>query len=296
MEGPHIWQLVDQVVLDRRAYELKAAGDDDVPVYVLLQRRDLGKHVALEDCRVVPGGIGEGRGHDVLGHAVQPVGHLAAARWPPRGEPLAASPATRPARAAATRVEEHDAVHEHGPASEQVSRSPSEKQQAAEGERVGAQHPLQTLPGKARPGPGRGGATIVIVPSGSTMNGAPPGRASARGARDLTQRSLVGRRPRRRNDRSGLSPLRRSHPRAAGPGSTCPRRRRRTSRGDPNNQLIPGCEPGTAARSTPPPLPNSRFRLVMHAPLSRWLTISATTERDDLRAQGRRSRRPSATT
>jgi hypothetical protein len=32
-------QLVDQVVLDQRACELKAAGDDDVPVYVLLQRR-----------------------------------------------------------------------------------------------------------------------------------------------------------------------------------------------------------------------------------------------------------------
>src|SRR5271154_3356715 len=88
-------QLVDQVVLDQRAYELKAAGDDDVPVYVLLQRRDLVKHVALEDCRVVPGGIGEGRGHDVLGQAVQPVRQLAAARWPPRGEPLVASPAQK---------------------------------------------------------------------------------------------------------------------------------------------------------------------------------------------------------
>ena len=60
MEGSHIWQLVDQVVPDQRAYELKAAGDDDVPVHVLLQRRDLVKHGALEDCRVVPGGIGEG--------------------------------------------------------------------------------------------------------------------------------------------------------------------------------------------------------------------------------------------
>src|SRR6266436_6303980 len=86
-------QLVDQVVLDQRACELKAAGDDDVPVYVLLQRRDLVKRVALEDCRVVPGGIGEGRGHDVLGQAVQPVRQLAAARWPPRGEPLVAAPA-----------------------------------------------------------------------------------------------------------------------------------------------------------------------------------------------------------
>ena len=84
--------LAGQVVLDQRAYELKAAGDDDVPVYVLLQRRDLVKHVALEDCRVVPGGFGEGRGHDVLGRAVQPVRQLAAARWPPRGEPLVASP------------------------------------------------------------------------------------------------------------------------------------------------------------------------------------------------------------
>ena len=95
-------QLVDQVVLDQRASELKAAGDDDVPVYVLLQRRDLVKHVALEDCRVVPGGIGEGRGHDVLGQAVQPVRQLAAARWPPRGEPLVASPtpAGRPRRPA----------------------------------------------------------------------------------------------------------------------------------------------------------------------------------------------------
>jgi len=83
-------QLVDQVVLDQHACELKAAGDDDVPVYVLLQRRDLVQHVALEDCRVVPGGMGEGRGHDVLG---QPVRQLAAARWPPRGGPLVAAPA-----------------------------------------------------------------------------------------------------------------------------------------------------------------------------------------------------------
>src|SRR6478752_5066006 len=57
-------QLVDQVVLDQRACELEAAGDDDVPVYVLLQRRDLVKHVALEDCRVAPGGMFEGRGYD----------------------------------------------------------------------------------------------------------------------------------------------------------------------------------------------------------------------------------------
>src|SRR5216684_8870128 len=86
-------QLGDQVVLDQRVYELEAAGDDDVPVYLLLQRRDLVKHVALEDCRVVPGGMFQGRGHDVLGQAVQPVRQLAAPRWPPRGEPLVAPPA-----------------------------------------------------------------------------------------------------------------------------------------------------------------------------------------------------------
>ena len=42
----------------------------------------------------------EGRGHDVLGQAVQPVRQLAAARWPPRGEPLVAAPASRRAPAA----------------------------------------------------------------------------------------------------------------------------------------------------------------------------------------------------
>ena len=66
------------------------------PSILLLQRRDLVKHVALEDCRVVPGGIGEGRGHDVLGQDVQPVRQLTAAIWPPRGEPLVASPALKP--------------------------------------------------------------------------------------------------------------------------------------------------------------------------------------------------------
>src|SRR5262245_23545795 len=35
----------------------------------------------------------EGRGHDVFGHAVQPVRQLAAAGWPSRGKPLVAAPA-----------------------------------------------------------------------------------------------------------------------------------------------------------------------------------------------------------
>jgi DNA invertase Pin-like site-specific DNA recombinase len=57
------------------------------------QRRDLVQHVAREDRRVVPGGMFERRGHDVLGHAVQPVRQLTAPGWPPRGEPLVAAPA-----------------------------------------------------------------------------------------------------------------------------------------------------------------------------------------------------------
>jgi len=76
-----------------RVWVSRRAHGFHVPVCVLLQRRDLVEHVALEDCRVVPGGIGEDHGHDVPGQAVQPVRQLAAARWPPRGEPLVASPA-----------------------------------------------------------------------------------------------------------------------------------------------------------------------------------------------------------
>jgi len=41
--------------------------------------------------------------------------------------------------------EAHDTGHEHAAAPEQVGRPPSEQQQAAEGEGVGAQHPLQAL-------------------------------------------------------------------------------------------------------------------------------------------------------
>src|ERR687897_1312351 len=85
-------QLVDEVVLHQRAYELEAGGDDDFPLELALQPRNRVKHVALDHRRVVPLGIREGRGHDVLGQAVQPVRQLAAPGWPPRREPLVASP------------------------------------------------------------------------------------------------------------------------------------------------------------------------------------------------------------
>src|SRR5580693_4731225 len=58
----------------------------------MLQRRDLAHRVAFEYRRVVPRGILEGRGHDVLGLAVQPVRQGASSGWPPRGEELVAAP------------------------------------------------------------------------------------------------------------------------------------------------------------------------------------------------------------
>ena len=70
-------QLIHEVVLEQRAPELVAGVDDDVPVQLPLQPGDLLDHVALQDRHVGPRGIVEGRGHDVLGQAVQPVRPLA---------------------------------------------------------------------------------------------------------------------------------------------------------------------------------------------------------------------------
>ena len=80
-------------MLHQRVHELEAGVDDDVPAYLLLQLRDLVRHVAVQDRRVVPIEIFEGRGHDVLGQAVQPVRPLATPGRPPRGEELVAAPA-----------------------------------------------------------------------------------------------------------------------------------------------------------------------------------------------------------
>jgi len=96
-------------VRDQRARELIAGRDDDLSVQSLLQLRDRGHDVALEDGRVVPGGILERRGHDVLGHAVQPVRELAAPGTPPRPEELVAPPAQQPGLGA-ERIVERDLV------------------------------------------------------------------------------------------------------------------------------------------------------------------------------------------
>jgi hypothetical protein len=102
-------QLVHQVVLDQRAPELIAGGDDDVSLELVLQLRDLAHHVALEDDRVAPVGILDRRRHDVLGHAVQPVRERAAPGSPAHPEELVASPAEQP-RLGAQRLLERDLV------------------------------------------------------------------------------------------------------------------------------------------------------------------------------------------
>ena len=47
-------QLIDQVMLDHRAPELIARGDDDLSVQLLLQPPDLLHRITVEDRRVVP--------------------------------------------------------------------------------------------------------------------------------------------------------------------------------------------------------------------------------------------------
>src|SRR5262249_28439681 len=84
----HQPQLIDKIVLEECVQELEAAGDDDIAAYMLLQFRGLAHRVAREHPRVVPGGISECRGDNVLGLAVQPVLQGASPRWPPRGHDL----------------------------------------------------------------------------------------------------------------------------------------------------------------------------------------------------------------
>ncbi len=85
-----------------------------------------------------------GRGHDRGADALDHAGRKQRRRRP--GEPAH----ERRGR------EEQDTGHEHAPAPEQVGRPSSEQQQAAEGERVGAQHPLQAVLREAEVGSDRG--------------------------------------------------------------------------------------------------------------------------------------------
>jgi len=67
--------------------------DDDVPVHVLLQLRDVLGEIAAEHGRVVPLGVRQRRRDDVLGHAVELVGELTIPRRPGLGEALIGHPA-----------------------------------------------------------------------------------------------------------------------------------------------------------------------------------------------------------
>src|SRR5215211_3763395 len=59
-----------EAVPGQRVDESGAAVDEDVSARLLLQLRDLCRHVTGDDGRVVPRGIGQRRGDDVLRHAV----------------------------------------------------------------------------------------------------------------------------------------------------------------------------------------------------------------------------------
>src|SRR5260370_5368303 len=73
----------------------------------MIQLRDLAPHVGLEHGRVAPLGPPERRGHDVLGHAVQPVRPLAEAGQTAPGEPVVAAPAQQQGLGAQRLVEPH---------------------------------------------------------------------------------------------------------------------------------------------------------------------------------------------
>src|SRR5260221_14232261 len=89
----HQAQLIDEVMLDQRLYELGAAVHHDVATGFLPQLRDLRHHVASEHRRVVPLCQLEGRGDVVLRHPVELVRELVFPGWPSRGKALVGHPA-----------------------------------------------------------------------------------------------------------------------------------------------------------------------------------------------------------
>ena len=65
--------------------------------------------------------------------------------------------------------EERDPDHEHTPTAEVVGCAPAEEEEAAEGDRVGADHPLQVLLEKSSASPIEGSATFTIETSRIVM-------------------------------------------------------------------------------------------------------------------------------
>ena len=82
------------------------AGDEDVPVDALLQPETSSSRSPVSTVVLFQAGV-EGRRHDVLGHAVQPVGERAGPRRPPTREPLV-GPSAHQHRVAAQSVVERE--------------------------------------------------------------------------------------------------------------------------------------------------------------------------------------------
>src|SRR4051794_24340572 len=101
-------QLVDQVMLDQRAPELVARGDDDLSVQLLLQPRDLLHHIAAEDRRVVSEELVAGAAeepclgaHRVSERELVPFFEAANARREPARHATVNSPRASPTRSSA---------------------------------------------------------------------------------------------------------------------------------------------------------------------------------------------------
>ena len=86
---------VDQVLLQQRVEELRAAGEKQVPAGLLLELSHRFHRVPLEQLRAGPLGLVQGRRDHVLGDAVHPLAELAGAfhGGPGRREALVGLPA-----------------------------------------------------------------------------------------------------------------------------------------------------------------------------------------------------------
>src|SRR4051812_39224974 len=86
----HQPQLVDEVVVDQRLDEHRAAGDQNLAGYLLLEPYDFLGHITLEPRRVAPRKVLQRRRDDVLRHRVHLVGEadLVGHRRPRRRETL----------------------------------------------------------------------------------------------------------------------------------------------------------------------------------------------------------------
>src|SRR6185503_5678399 len=74
------------MVLEQGVSELKAACDDHVAGYLLRQLRNPPHHIPGEHPSVVPGGVPESRGNNILGLAIERVRQGAAPGWPACGQ------------------------------------------------------------------------------------------------------------------------------------------------------------------------------------------------------------------